>query len=225
MEMLARFLNNTSQEKKPFAIYNSGENFFVDYGICFSTFNYGTGSYIPIKGFNTPFKFNKGEKIYIDFSVSQNLQITDAEIKCSLVNQSEGGDEENKDSKTNPSTWPNYPSMIYIQPQDQVDENGRVKVLAEGKRQIKCYVLIGLRDDDNLNGEATISSNNENEEESENSTAVPLQILNTNIILMASMHSGVPCVFPLPYFGDQAMVDSIYSPTSTANITNTTNTN
>lgn len=188
--------------KSPFQIVpwtGKGSGYMVSDGVCFSTFSYGTGSFIPIKNINQKFDFKQNEKFYIDLSLSLNLQVTGAEIKCSEVGpNSEFGD------KNNPNTWVSYPDMMYIQPPDEFDENGRVKVLADGKRQIKCYVLIGYRQDDPFKNNATIPLN---ENISENSS--PVQILNNDIILLASMYSGVPVVFPVPYFNGLTHLESV----------------
>lgn len=174
-----------------------GSGYMVTDGVCFSTFNFDTGSFIPIKGLNTRFDFNKNEKFYIDFSISTNLQVTGAEIKCSKV----GSDsEESTENLSSPSIWKNYPNMIYVQPEDEFDDQGRVIRITEGKRQIKCYVLIGYRSDDTNKNGRTIQNNENNENNENNDTeGVPVQILNSDLILLASMYSGVPIIFPVPY--------------------------
>jgi hypothetical protein len=169
-----------------------GSGYMVGDGVCFSTFNYGTGSFIPIKNLNTRFDFKKNEKFYIDLSLAANLQVTGATINCSTV-----GPESPFEDKNNPKTWISYPDMMYIQPPDQYDENGRVKVIAEGKRQVKCYVLIGYRSDDNFKNNTFTS---EGSVELGGGEGTPVQILTTDIILLASMYSGVPVIFPVPYF-------------------------
>jgi hypothetical protein len=166
-----------------------GSGYMVSDGVCFSTFNFDTGSFIPIKGINQRFDFNANEKFYIDFSIAGNLQVTGAEIKCSQI----GIDEETSD-RSNPSTWGNYPNMIYVQPEDEFDDKGRVIRITDGKRQIKCYVLIGYRSDDtNKNGGTQTDNGNSN------TPGSPVQILNSDLILLASMYSGVPIIFPVPY--------------------------
>jgi len=204
---LPRFLNNQTPAP-PFEIYKSGDSFLVNHGICFSTFNYGTGSYIPIEGINQPFPFKKGEKFYIDLSISNYLQVTGAKIQCTRVGINK---EVESESKMSPIVWENYPSMIYTQPEDKYDDKGRVTSFAEGKRQLKCYGLIGYRADDMLEDPLL-------EVDSKNTgVSSPVQVLNSNIILLASMYSGVPCIFPVPYFGDADFVQSIYSPTTSDN--------
>lgn len=191
--IFSRTLSPITPPNTPFQIKEwtgLGSGYMVTDGYCFSTFSYDTGSYIPIEKLNTRFDFKENEKFYIDFSITPNLQIEKAEIKCSKT-----GPQANAEDKSDPKEWGSYPSMFYIQPQDQLDENGRVKVLAEGKRQLKCYVLIGYRKDDatkNGPNSLPVQSNYLNSNE-------PVQILKENIILMASMYSGVPVVFPMPY--------------------------
>lgn len=164
-------------------------------GYCFSTFSYDTGTLIPIEGLNKPFPFDKNQKFYIDFTMLPNLQVKKAEIKCSVVGQSVS-------DTTDPETWSCYPNMSYIQPQDEIDENGRVKTITEGKKQLKCYVLIGYRDDDT-------EKNGPNTSPSASGGAFPVQVLCNDIILLASMVSGVPVVFPAPYFNIRSHVASL----------------
>ena len=182
----------SAQVQNPFAIVPATggvSGYMVEEGYCFSTFSYWTGSMIPIQGLNKSFPFEKNQKFYIDFTILPNLQVEKAEIKCSTV----GGPVEDKN---NPATWASYPDMFYIQPSDQVDENGRVTALAEWKKQIKCYVLIGYRqDDEQKNGLNSVPV-----PEALETSSNPVQILFDDIILLASMVSGVPIVFPAPYF-------------------------
>lgn len=183
---------SSAQVKSPFAIVRATGNqsgYMVQEGHCFSTFSYATGSMIPIQGLNKTFPFEKNQKFYIDFTLLPNLQVEKAEIKCTTV----GGAVEDKN---NPETWVSYPNMFYIQPEDEIDEQGRVKTLAEGKKQLKCYVLIGYRQDDeekNGVGSAPVPETFENSNN-------PVQVLFDDLILLASIVSGVPILFPAPYF-------------------------
>jgi hypothetical protein len=182
---------SSTQIKSPFAIVpaTSGQSgYMVEEGHCFSTFSYGSGSMIPIQGLNKAFPFEKNQKFYIDITVLPNLQVEKAEIKCSII----GGEPEDKN---NPEFWTSYPNMFYIQPGDEVDEEGRVITLSEGKRQLKCYVLIGYRQDDEQK-----DGINSPEVPEAFRTSNPVQILFDDIILLASMVSGVPVIFPAPYF-------------------------
>ena len=182
----------SAQVQSPFAIVPATggvSGYMVEEGHCFSTFSYGTGSMIPIQGLNKNFPFEKNQKFYIDFTILPNLQVEKAEIKCTTVGEA-------AEDKNNPAKWASYPDMFYIQPSDEVDENGRVIALAEGKKQIKCYVLIGYRQDDEQKNGLNSPPVPETLETSSN----PVQILFDDIILLASMVSGVPIVFPAPYF-------------------------
>jgi|LakMenE01Jun11ns_1017448.scaffolds.fasta_scaffold9953149_2 hypothetical protein len=207
MSVVNRYFSRmgTPQEfNVPFEIVpwtGEGSGYMVSDGVCFSTFSFNTGSFIPIKGLNSRFDFAENEKFYIDFSITQNLQISGAQIKCSKV----GEDRENSSTdRSNPSVWENYPNMIYIQPEDEFDQQGRVIRITDGKRQIKCYVLIGYRSDDtSKNGSKASESSNENKE------ASPVQILDSNLILLASMYSGVPIIFPVPYLNGLEHLQSI----------------
>jgi hypothetical protein len=195
----------TQETNPPFQIVDwtgEGSGFMVSDGVCFSTFSFNTGSFIPIKGLNQRFDFAENEKFYIDFSITQNLQISGAEIKCDRL----GEDRENSSTdRSNPLVWESYPNMIYVQPEDEFDENGRVIRITDGKRQIKCYVLIGYRaDDTSKNGGAAAESSND-----DNKEASPVQVLDSNLILLASMYSGVPIVFPVPYFNGLEHLQSV----------------
>ena len=170
-------------------------------GYCFSTCSYDTGSYVPISGFNKRILIQDNAKVYIDITVEPNLQVSAAEIKCTQVGSEVGPPED----KNDPEAWSSYPSMFYSQPDDEIDEEtGRVITVAEGKRQLKCYVLIGYGKSDTTKngvGSAAVSD--------EWSGAVdPVQILTTDLILLASMVSGVPVIFPSPYFDARTNVNA-----------------
>lgn len=191
----------SAEVKSPFAIVpaTGGESgYMVEEGHCFSTFSYGTGSMIPIQGLNKSFPFEKNQKFYIDFTILPNLQVEKAEIKCTTVGEA-------VEDKNDPETWSSYPDMFYIQPSDEIDEEGRVTTIAEGKRQIKCYVLIGYRQDD----ETKNGVDSPEVPETLSNSSNPVQILFDDIILLASMVSGVPIVFPAPYFDATPHVKSV----------------
>lgn len=206
-EAFPRFLSETRKSSStPFAIVPwEGEptgGYMVKDGYCFSTFSYQTGTFIPIENLNTRFEVEEDQKFYIDFTVTPNLQIEKAEIKCTKT----GPDAQVKD-KSNPEQWSSYPNMFYIQPEDQTDEDGRVTTIAEGKKQIKCYVLIGYRQDDKTkNGAGSPPPSGSYEDNPDF-----IQMLNSNIILLASMLSGVPAVFPFPYLDARTHVKAIKS--------------
>jgi hypothetical protein len=184
-----------------------GSGYMVTDGVCFSTFSFDTGSFIPIENLNQRFDFKQNEKFYIDFSVSQNLQVTGAKIQCSFV----GGDREvSSIDRSNPIVWENYPNMIYIQPEDEFDEEGRVVRITDGKRQLRCYVLIGYRSDDTSKNGAELSEEGRPPSLPEGgSEGVPVQILQSNLILLASMYSGVPIIFPVPYLNGLEHLQSL----------------
>jgi hypothetical protein len=169
---------------------NGGEDsYFIDNGVCFSTFSYETGTFVPIKGLGSGYNYNftNDKKFYIDFEIAPNLQVSSAEIKC--------------EPAPGEDTWPNYPNIIEIKPTDELDEKGNVIKLIDNKKQIACRVLIGYKaNDKNKNGDQT--------QETEN-VKKPVQILNTDFILLASVLSGVPVVFPMPYLNGQAHLNAI----------------
>ena len=162
----------------------NGDNptYMVSDGVAFSTFNYDNNTYIPIKGLNEPWTWDYNEKAYLEFTILSNLQVSGAEVKINQV----GTDED----------WPDYPNMIEIRPEDVVDPNtGRVTKIVDGKRQTKCYVLIGYRqDDDEPNG-----PNNPPQLKAINDNPAPVQILNTDLIMMNGSYNGVATTFPIPY--------------------------
>jgi hypothetical protein len=165
--------------------------YFIENGVCFSSFSFDTGSFIPIQGLGSGnlCDFTEGKKFFIDIKVLPNLQVSSAEIKCEPVG-SEG------------SSWVGYPNMIEIKPLDEVDDEGRVTKLIDGKTQTNCYVLIGYRADDSEKNGSTPTETVSND---------PVQILDTNIILLASVVSGVPVIFPAPYFNGQEHINAINS--------------
>jgi hypothetical protein len=170
-------------------IKSSGQadnEFYVGDGVCYSTYSLETGSFLNIQNLNTPFSWERDQKIYIEIDVAMNLGAKKAVIKNEFVGEAAPED-----------GWKNYPYFYKIEPQDDFN-NGRVTKVRDGKRQLKCYVLIGyLSDDSNKNGDGIGGD----ESESSNSDAYdPVQILKENILLVPSIVSGVPCLAPFPYF-------------------------
>jgi hypothetical protein len=165
------------------------DKYYIEPGVCFSTFSFRTGTFVPIEGMGTGqiYTLGKEDKFFIEIDVLPNLQVSEARIKCETVG--------------NDNSWKNYPDMIEIKPVDETDEDGKVTKLIDGKVQTKCYVLIGYRSDSsNKNGEI---------QEPETNQKTPIQILDTNFILLASVVSGVPVIFPAPYFNGQLHVNAI----------------
>jgi hypothetical protein len=163
-------------------------DYFIADGVCYSTFSFETGSFLKISGLNKPFTWEKNQKVYIEIEVGTNLGVKKASIKNELVGKDapEGG-------------WANYPYFYKIEPQDvfSTDVPRRVLRLRDGKRQLKCYALIGYLDNDEYkNGTDDIIPNSS----SSSSVGSPVQILKENIILVPTTVSGVPCVAPFPYF-------------------------
>ena len=159
-------------------------DYYIGDGVCYSTFSLATGSFIKISGLNTPFTWEKDEKVFIEFDVATNLGVRNARIKHEKVG-------------TNAPTdgWTNYPYFYKIEPQDEFT-NGRVTKIRDGKRQLKAYALVGyLTNDINKNGD-----NNNSSSSSSSQLSSPIQILKENILLINSVVSGVPCTVPFPYF-------------------------
>lgn len=159
-------------------------SYYVESGVCFSSFSFDTGSFVPIRGLGTGFSYQleENKKLYIDMTITRNLQISGAEVKCTEVGTSD--------------YWKNYPNMIEIRPEDVFDENGRVTKIVDNKVQTKCYILIGYSSNDTKKN--NISTEAQQPDPAKVSS--PVQILDTNFIMLASVVSGVPVVFPSPYF-------------------------
>lgn len=178
----------------PFAITpGSGEgesSYYIDDGVIFTSFNFSTGTFLHIEGIKKNFPFEKGNKFFIEMDVLPNLQVENAKIVCDTVGEG--------------SRWKSYPALYDIEPKDEVDGQGKVTKIVDGKTQTKCYVLIGYREDD-PNKDPTVKSN----ANLEGASDTPIQILNHNIILLASVLSGVPIIFPMPYFDGAAHVKAV----------------
>lgn len=170
----------------PFAIMpGSGDGkknfYYVSDGVIFKSFSFNTGSFLHIDGLNESLDLSEGKKLFIEIDVLPNLQPEKAKIRCEQVGK--------KDS------WPTYPNMYEINPQDEIGEDGKVTKIVDGKTQKKCFILVGYRQDDLNKNEI-----NKNEKIPDSATKAPVQILNNNIILLASIVSGVPVLFPMPFF-------------------------
>lgn len=171
-----------------FAITPSGSGYYISDGVCFTTFSYDTGTFLPIENLNKFFKFEEDYKFFIEIDVLPNLQPSGAKIQCTTVGK-------------NGNAWKNYPQMFEVQPQDEFDSDGRVTKLIDNKFQTKCFVLIGYRNDDtNKSGPTPVK---------ENASKNPVQILNTDFILLASVVSGIPMLFPSPFLNGVNHVKSI----------------
>jgi hypothetical protein len=207
--MPIEILNLTSLPSTPFQIRQwTGSStftnaYYVTRGVALSTFSYDTGTFIKIKKVeDTAFDFKQDYKFYIEFTVLPNLQISGAEIKCGRV----GSQDPNAVKDLYPSDWPSYPNLVHLEPKD-VYENGRIKILKNGKRQGKAYALIGYRDDDREpNGQAY---GNQNAQSSSNpmgpqNTGIGgfgiVQCLNSDIMMISVAVNGAPCVVGMPYF-------------------------
>jgi hypothetical protein len=174
--------NSTAKDPKSNSTNATQTLYVVAPGSCFSTFSFDTGTFVPIK-YPEPFTLKEDTKIYIEIDVLPNLQVKTAEIKCQKVNEKEN--------------WPTYPTFFQIEPQDEVDDKGRVKKILDGKKQTKCYVLIGYSQND-VN-KAGVNTPTPVSDAVKNSKSTPVQILKSDIILLASVVSGVPIIFPAPY--------------------------
>jgi hypothetical protein len=185
--------------------------YFVSMGIVLSTFSYATGTFIQVKktaaksyGLNEPFDFQANHKVYLEFTVLPNLQISGntASIYCERV----GSPDPNAVKELYPMNWPSYPDLIHTEPKDIYDQQGKIKILKNGKRQGKAYALLAYRsDDDEQDGQTYNQEGNSDNLGSQTGNTgvgsfVPIQSCNSDIILMHTAVNGVPCAVPMPYF-------------------------
>jgi hypothetical protein len=176
----------------PFQIVPSGSGYYVANGACFSTFSYDTGTFLPIKNLNTYFELKPDQKVFIEIDVLPNLQPSGAKITWDTVG-------------ANSKSWKTYPTMFEVQPNDEMDKDGKVIKLIDNKCQTKCFILIGYKADDaNKNGPTPIDSSKKN-----TIGTTPVQILNTDFVLLASVVSGVPMIFPSPFFNGTKHINAI----------------
>ena len=208
-----------AKEYTPFALvpYNratpepvaDNPNWMVANGICYSTFSYDSGSYVPIVGLNTPFLLEDDSVVYLDFTILPNLQVSGASLKVGKVGKDSPNAANDKADKP-PATWVDYPDFYRIRPFDQT-KDGKVIKLIDGKKQQNCYLMIGkcfknlntfITNDDVMPYTSTVITP---------TGAKPalyfVQYCYTDIILMGSHVSGVPVIFPMPYFGGPATSD------------------
>lgn len=163
----------------------------VQAGTNFSTFNYGIPSYIPINGLNSGFEWGGNEKVFLDMTILPNLQVSGCAVSVGKV----GVDADGEENESFPPGWIDYPSMFRIMPKDTINDQGMVTQVANGKRQTKCYLLLGYRSDD-----TDIGGSGNATPPADNASFVPIQKVDTNIIMMHSQCSGVGITFPMPWF-------------------------
>lgn len=164
--------------------------FMVNSGICFSTFSYDKESFIPIDNLQQGFNLEKDSVVYLDFTVLSNLQVSGCSVKIGKVGMDAGNDE---------SQWIDYPDMYRIRPFDQRDSQGRLIPVA-GKTQLKSYLMIGKcsENNDELNYQSIPIKNSSPED---SPVFYYTQYINNDILIMGSNISGVPIIFPMPFFG------------------------
>jgi hypothetical protein len=175
----------------------------VESGSIFRTFSYNNKEgMVGISGFNSGFKIEDGHKVYIEFDILSNLQVSGANIKCSKVGK-ESPDYESDEADV--EGWPDFPNMFRIVPKDEVNAEGLVVRRVDGKRQTKAYLLIGLRDDDK---DIPENESEENGESNDSDSFSVLQKFSSNAIMMISQVSGVPVVFPMPWIPSLEKADN-----------------
>jgi hypothetical protein len=186
-----------------------GVDYMVNSGVCLSKYSFNTGSYIPIQKLTSQLSpYEKGAKIFIEFGILGNLQCSGATVKCEKV-----GKDAPKDG------WTTYPDFFKIEPGFEFDDKGRVKKYRDGARQTKAYALVGYATEDtNKNGDEVQSSSSssssssvvpggnpfQSSSSSSSSITAPtwIQILDTNLILVATIASGIPCAIPFPFYNN-----------------------
>ena len=181
-------------------------NYLVGPGVVFSKYSFDTGSFVPIGNIekNIPFT-EKNQKFFIEFNILSNLQVSGATIKCEKTG---------KDAP--PGGWTNYPELYKIEPGFEFFPDGRLKTYRQGARQTKAYALIGYTQDDefkNSNTKNLVPSSSSSvtvptgppgaSSSSSSSSSVPtwVQILDTDMIMVTTVASGIPCTIPFPYLG------------------------
>ena len=165
--------------------------YMVKTGDCFRTFSYDKKHQITIHGINSGFAWEKDAKVFIDFTILGNLQVSgDAYIKCEKV----GKDSPGKGGKNvnEPGGWVDYPNMFRLIPEEEVDSEGYVKRVPDYRIQTKCYLLLGVRSDDSEYFPETSEATGD---------FLAIQKANSNLIMMASQHRGTPVCFPMPWHG------------------------
>jgi hypothetical protein len=185
--------------------------FYVTRGTVLSTFSLDTGTFINIKGMENSYPFCPNCKFYIEFTVLPNLQITGAELKCTRV----GSPDPNSVKDLYPSNWPSYPNLLHIEPKDVYDSNGKIQILKNGKRQGKCYALIGYRSDDSEQNGQSYDPNQPGGQTQVDAGGLdffPIQVLQSDIIMVNVASNGTPCVVPMPYFNTTNHYNAIVSP-------------
>jgi hypothetical protein len=165
--------------------------YMVTTGDCYKTFSYSRNDAINILGLHSGFQWDKGEKVYIDFPIIGGYQPSGAAyVKCGKVGKAV---EQTQDLQ--PKNWEDYPLMFRYFPRDEVDENGYVKKIFDGKRQTAAYLLLGVRSDDtDTEGVGTDAG-------SDTAGFSVIQKVNTNLIMMMSQYRGMPVSFPMPWHG------------------------
>ena len=176
---------------KPISIQEKG--YAVNDGICFSTFSYNSGSYVPIEDMNTAFSLGKDFVVYLRFGISSNMQVTGASVMAGPVgNKAIGAD-----------FWKEYPDFYRISgpPAQTKNINGQNVVISvpDGRRQDSAFLMIGkcydsVVDIEKNNNFIPVSSS------SRQWTGFFVQHVNSNIILMGSNVSGIPILFPMPFW-------------------------
>ncbi len=196
---MAQYVNRiigqpTTVQIKPFEIVPSGDQFYVASGRCFSTFSYAWDSLIPVENLYQPISIPREEIkdycFYIDFTILSNLQVSGAQVRATKVG---------KDAEDN--EWVDYPDQYKIRPFDIKNDQGQVIQLIDGKRQDKCYLLLGKFSEEYPENEpykiSTITGGTSAEPKSYYLT----QYASSDIFMFINQVSGVPITFPMPYFG------------------------
>ena len=205
MAYVERAWGDSQKTNAPFSLlqYNGSKpisssegGYMVNDGICYSTFSYGSGSYVPIRNMNTAISLGKDYAVYIEFSLASNMQVTEAQVISSAVGVG-------KDTPI--GKWSDYPDYYRIRPQDDIKDEKVTKII-DGKRQEKAYLMIGRCYD-------TLQSFDGNYDSMFVSSLANrwsgyfVQYANSDIIMMGSQISGVPVVFPMPFWGGPATSD------------------
>jgi len=182
-------------------ISNNEPGYMVNDGIFYSTFSYAHDSYIPLKNLKKAFSLGKDYVVYAEIGVSPNLQITGAQVVSSKVG-----------AVAQEGQWKDFPDYYRIRPQDKtevINKQTVVKEIKDGKFQEKAYVMLGQCVDEippyskSYKVKSVSSLANK-------WSGYFIQYVETNIIMMQSMISGVPVLFPMPFFGGSGTSDPLW---------------
>jgi hypothetical protein len=144
-----------------------------------------------IKGLGTELQAIPDSIIYLQLTISQNLNIISAETKI--------GPSEHLTSPTQDvPPWVGFPEMIGFEPPLEFDEKGQLKNSTVSRYQKYAYVPIANITSDTTAGKTIYIYNSSTKK---TTTQNLVQLLDTNIIIQTFNYDGIPVAYPIPFFG------------------------